>query len=133
MQTFGASDRPWLSVQSIWTPDNQTLEDYLRDVGLPVVFVAGSLSRTAVYVQVTDDAVESSLSGLIGIRTAVVAPSYAAPGPVRQQSFRIVSNPLSVEVPKPGDLADELAVEAERVMVLVGVIPMCTVSGAFQK
>ncbi len=95
---------PWLSVQSIWAEDNTTLEDYLREVGLPVVFVAGSSSRTALYVEVTDEAVETSISGLVGIRTAVVAPSYAAPGPVRQQLFRIVSNPLSAQVPAPDDI-----------------------------
>jgi serine protease AprX len=103
---------PWLSVQSLWGNDPRTtLEEYLAEVGLPVIFVAGSSSRTALYLAVTDAANEQSLRGLVGIRSAVVAPSYAAPGPVQQQGFRQVSRTLSVQLPPPD------AVEA-----LVGVL-----------
>lgn len=93
---------PWLSVQSVWGSDPRlTLEEYLAEVGLRVIFVAGSSSRTALYLEVGDDANEDSIRGLIGIRSAVVAPSYAAPGPVQQQGFRHVSRTLSVQLPAP--------------------------------
>lgn len=93
---------PWLSVQSLWgTGHRSTLEDYLAEVGLPVIFVAGSSSRTALYLQVTDDANEQSIRGLVGIRSAVIAPLYAAPGPVQQQGFRLVSHTLAVQLPAP--------------------------------
>lgn len=96
---------PWLSVQSLWRRSPRaTLEGYLAEVGLPVIFVAGSSSRTALYLQVTEDATEQSLRGLVGIRSAVVAPAYAAPGPVQQQGFREVSRRISVQLPEPDNV-----------------------------
>ena len=96
---------PWLSVQSLWGAESSTtLEGYLTEVGLPVTFVAGSSTRTALYLHVTDEASEASLQGLVGIRSAVLAPSYSPPGPIRQQGFREVSRRLPIDLPDPTDV-----------------------------
>lgn len=95
---------PWLSVQSLWGRDT-TLEAHLEEVGLPVIFVAGSSRRTALYLRVTNSANGESMRGLVGIRSAIVAPSYMAPGPVQQQGFREVSRTLPVQLAAPDNVA----------------------------
>jgi serine protease AprX len=94
---------PWLSVRSLWQ-DGQTLGQYLELVGLPVMSIAGSRTRTALYLEVTDEATVQSLQTLIGIRSAVLAPAYGAPAPVGPQSFRVVAGPGEVQVPDPVDV-----------------------------
>jgi hypothetical protein len=94
---------PWLSVRSLWQ-DGQTLAQYLELVGLPVMSIAGSRTRTALYLEVTDEATVQSLQTLIGIRSAVLAPAYGAPAPVGPQSFRVVAGPGEVRVPDPVDV-----------------------------
>ncbi|MGB3334131.1 MAG: S8 family peptidase [Mycobacterium sp.] len=92
---------PWLSVQSVWNTHGTTLADHLAEVGLPIFFIAGTKGRTAVYVDVTEDATEASIQGLIGIRSAVLTPSYGPPRAISPQGFREVSGTLRAEVPNP--------------------------------
>lgn len=92
---------PWLSVQSIWAGRTTTLEDYLGEIGLPIRYVAGTRSRTALYLEVTDDVTAEAFRALYGIRSATLTPSYAAPGPILQQSFRVVSRSIPVAVEEP--------------------------------
>lgn len=110
---------PWLSIGSLWGSPRTTLEEYLAEVGLPITFVAGTTTRTALYLNVTDNATEDSIRGLIGIRSAVVAPSYGPPGPIEQQGFRVVSNALPAALPEP-----------DEVDALVGVLDSGIAAGA---
>jgi serine protease AprX len=91
---------PWLSLRSLWD-GGQTLDEYLNQVGLPVVSSAGSRTRIALYLQVTGDATVHSLQTLIGIRSAVLAPSYSAPIPIGAQGYRVVGAPGAVRMPAP--------------------------------
>lgn len=91
---------PWLSLRSLWD-DGQTLGEYLRQVGLPVMSSAGSRTRTALYLEVTGDATVQSLQALVGIRSAMLTPAYSAPTPIGAQGFRVVAAPPAVPLPDP--------------------------------
>lgn len=95
---------PWLSAGSAWGDSGRTLKDYLDEVGLPVTSAAGAQGRTALYLEVTGDATEASLQGLVGIRTIVVTPSYGPPGSIEQQAFRQVSRSLPKQLPSPDNV-----------------------------
>ncbi|MHA3021829.1 S8 family peptidase [Mycobacterium sp. BMJ-28] len=91
---------PWLSSRSPWN-DRQTLRDYLYEVGLPIISVAGSRTRTALYLEVTEQARAEALHTLTGIRSAVLAPTYSAPGPIGPQSIRVVGGAGSAVLASP--------------------------------
>ena len=95
---------PWLSVQSLWDADGATLAEHLTAVGLPVFFVAGTKGRTALYLDVTDDATEASIQGLVGIRSAILTPSYGPPRTLEAQGFRQISGKLDKQMPPPDDI-----------------------------
>lgn len=95
---------PWLSAQSIWGAEN-TLETYLASIGLPISSIAGSNNRTALYLEVTEEASLGSFRTLFGVRSAVLAPSYSAPRSIHSQSFRVLSSDLPVTIADP--IADE--------------------------
>lgn len=92
---------PWLSAQSIWAGGSTTLEEYLQEIGLPIRSVAGTRSRTALYLDVTERVTEENFRTLYGIRSATLTPSYSVPGPILQQSFRTVSHSVPVALDDP--------------------------------
>lgn len=97
---------PWLTPLSLYGGGRQTLEEYLAEVGLPIRYATGSESRRSLYLTVEDEATEETVRGLIGVRTAALAPNYGTPGPIEAQFFRLVDRHLPVAIATPDQDVD---------------------------